>query len=142
MTQAKNGDTVRVHYTGKLADASVFDSSSAKEPLEFTIGSGEIIPGFEQAVIGMQPGEMKTSTVEAEQAYGPYQPELLIEVRRSQFPADISPEVGQQLQIRQADGQEAIVTIADIVGSNVRLDANHPLAGQDLIFEIELVEIM
>jgi peptidylprolyl isomerase len=141
MAQAQNGDTVKVHYTGKLSDDTVFDSSESRDPLEFTIGSGQIIPGFEQAVIGMQPGESKTATIPADQAYGPYQEDLLIEVERSQFPADVTPEVGQQFQIRQADGQATVVTVADVSGPQVTLDANHPLAGQDLTFDIELVEI-
>jgi peptidylprolyl isomerase len=142
MTQAKNGDTVKVHYTGKLPDDTVFDSSANHDPLEFTIGSGQIIPGFEQAVVGMQPGESRTATVPADQAYGPHQDDLLIAVDRSQFPANVTPEVGQQVQIHQADGQAAVATVADVSRTEVTLDANHPLAGQDLTFNIELVEII
>jgi FKBP-type peptidyl-prolyl cis-trans isomerase 2 len=142
MAQAKSGDTVKVHYTGKLSDDTVFDSSANQNPLEFTIGSGQIIPGFEQAVVGMQPGESRTTSIPTEQAYGPHQDELLIPVERSQFPTDMTPEVGQQIQIRLADGQAAVATIADISDSEVILDANHPLAGEDLTFDIELVEIV
>jgi FKBP-type peptidyl-prolyl cis-trans isomerase 2 len=142
VTRAKSGDTVKVHYTGKLSDDTVFDSSANQEPLEFTIGSGQIIPGFERAVVGMQPGESRTASISTEQAYGPHQDELLITVERSQFPADMIPEVGQQVQIRLAEGQAAVATIADVSDSEVTLDANHPLAGEDLTFDIELVEII
>jgi FKBP-type peptidyl-prolyl cis-trans isomerase 2 len=142
MTRAKSGDTVRVRYIGKLSDDTVFDSLAGHDSLEFTIGSGEIIPGFERAVVGMQPGETRTATVPTDQAYGAHQDDLLIAVDRSQFPAGITPEVGQQVEIRQADGQPAVATVADVSGSQVTLDANHPLAGQDLTFDIELVEIV
>jgi FKBP-type peptidyl-prolyl cis-trans isomerase 2 len=142
VTRAKSGDTVKVHYTGKLSDDTVFDSSANQDPLEFTIGAGQIIPGFEQAVVGMQPGESRTTSIPTEQAYGPHQDELLIAVERSQFPADMIPEVGHQIQIRLADGQTAVATIADVSDSEVTLDANHPLAGEDLTFEIELMEIV
>lgn len=142
MTQAQTGDTVRVHYTGKLADETVFDSSEGRDPLEFTIGSGEIIPGFERAVVGMEPGETRTAMVEAIDAYGPYQDEMVLEVDRGQFPDGVEPEVGQQYQIAQANGAAMVVTVTDVVGQRVTLDANHPLAGRDLTFEIELVEIV
>jgi len=141
MAEAKQGDTVKVHYTGKFEDGTVFDSSTDRDPLQFTIGEGQIIPGFEQAVIGMNPGESKTVDVPSEKAYGPHREELVMEVDRAKFPEHIKPEVGQQLQIPQAQGQAIIVTVTNISESSVTLDANHPLAGKDLTFDIELVEI-
>lgn len=141
MAQAKEGDTVKVHYTGKLQDGTVFDSSDERAPIEFTIGEGQVISGFEQAVVGMEPGETKTATVPAEEAYGPHRDEMLLEVDREQFPEDVQPETGQQLQISQPDGRTFFVTVSDISESSVVLDANHPLAGKDLTFEIRLVEV-
>ncbi|MEW6382032.1 MAG: peptidylprolyl isomerase [bacterium] len=140
-TQAKEGDTVRVHYTARFMDGTVFDSSVMREPLEFTIGEGLLIPGFEQAVVGMHPGESKTEQVSAEQAYGPHRDEMVLEVDRNQFPSGLEPEVGQQLQVRQANGLITDVTVTDVHDSRVTLDANHPLAGKDLVFDIQLVEI-
>lgn len=142
MAQAKEGDIVKVHYTGKLEDGTVFDTSEERTPLEFTIGSGQIIPGFEQAVVGMEPGETKTATVPPEEAYGQHREDMTIAVERGQFPEDINPEAGQQLQIQQPDGRTAIVVISDVTESTVTLDANHPLAGQPLTFDIELVDII
>jgi peptidylprolyl isomerase len=141
MTQAKTGDTVRVHYTGKLDDGTVFDSSVSGDPLEFTIGSGNIIPGFEKAVVGMSPGESKTETIPVEQAYGHHREEMILVVDRAQMPPDLDPEIGQQLQIQQPSGQAIPVVITEVSDSEVTLDANHPLAGEDLIFEIQLVDI-
>lgn len=141
MMTAKNGDTVKVHYTGKLQDGTVFDSSMSREPLEFAIGSGNIIPGFENAVIGMNPGDSKTETIPAENAYGPHREEMVLVVERGQIPEDVAVEVGQQLQIRQQEGQVIPVIVTDISDSQVTLDANHPLAGEDLVFDIELVGI-
>lgn len=142
MTQAKEGDTVRVHYTGKLGDGTVFDTSTEREPLEFTIGSGEIISGFERAVVGMEPGETKTATIPPEEAYGPRREDMTLTVDREQFPKDINPEPGQQLQVQQPDGRAAIVTVSDVSESTVTLDANHPLAGQPLTFDIQLVDVV
>lgn len=142
MAQAKQGDTVKVHYTGKLEDGTVFDSSENREPLQFTIGEGQIIPGFEDAVIGMSEGESKTTRVPSDAAYGPHREEMVVEVDRGQFPPNLSPEVGQQLQIRQPDGQAIIVTITEISPTSATLDANHPLAGKDLTFDIELVQVV
>jgi FKBP-type peptidyl-prolyl cis-trans isomerase 2 len=139
--QAKTGDTVKVHYTGRLQDGTVFDTSVGSEPLEFTLGQGQIIPGFEQAVIGMQVGESKTVTIPADQAYGPHRDDMVLEVERDKLPADIDPRVGMQLQMNQGDGGIIIVTITDVSETTVKIDANHPLAGQDLTFDIELVEI-
>lgn len=141
MAQAKNGDTVMVHYTGKLTDGTVFDSSTERDPLQFTIGAGEIIPGFEQAVLGMNTGESKTTKIPVEEAYGSHRPEMVVEVERDQMPPEMEPEVGQQMQIQQPSGQIIPVTITNISDSTVTLDANHPLAGEDLIFDIELVDI-
>ncbi|KLK88090.1 peptidylprolyl isomerase [Methanoculleus sediminis] len=142
MAQAKEGDTVKVHYTGKLEDGTVFDTSEERAPLEFTIGSGQIIPGFERAVVGMEPGEAKTATIPPEEAYGHRRDEMTITVDREQFPEEINPEPGQQLQVQQPDGRAAIVVVSDVSESTVTLDANHPLAGQPLTFDITLVDIV
>jgi peptidylprolyl isomerase len=142
MTQAKQGDTVKVHYTGRLADGSTFDSSAETEPLKFTLGTGQVIPGFEGAVVGMEPGDTKTTTIPAGEAYGPYDDDMLLEVERTQFPAEMDPQVGQRLQVRQADGETFSVVVAGVEAESITLDANHPLAGQDLTFEIRLVEIV
>lgn len=141
MVQAKPGDTVKIHYTGKLDDGTVFDSSVEREPLEFTLSSGQVIPGFDQAVLGMSPGETKTETIPMDQAYGPYREEMVLEVNKQQMPPDLEPEVGQQLQLQQANGQIVAVLVTGVTDSTVTLDANHPLAGEDLTFEIQLVEI-
>lgn len=140
MQKATKGTTVQVHYTGKLGDGSVFDSSRGRDPLEFTVGSGQVIAGFDNAVDGMATGDSKTVTIPANDAYGERREDLLITVDRSQFPDTIEPEVGQQLQMTQ-EGQVAVVTVADVSEANVTLDANHPLAGKDLIFDLELVEV-
>lgn len=142
MAQAKKGDTVKVHYTGKLDDGSVFDTSANREPLEFTVGGGQVIAGFDKAVIDMQPGDSTVAEIPVEEAYGPHAPELVTDIDRSRFPADMAIEVGQQLQVGLADGQQAIVMVVDVQEDKVTLDANHPLAGQALTFEIELVEIV
>ena len=142
MAQAKNGDTVKVDYTGKLDDGSIFDASEGRDPLQFTLGAGELIPGFEQAVLGMSVGETKTVKIDSEQAYGPYRDDMRMDVPRDKFPADIDPELGQQLQLRNADGSSLVVTITEISDANITIDANHPLAGKDLTFEIQLVEIL
>jgi len=141
MTQAKVGDNVKVHYTGKLDDGTVFDSSVEREPLQFSLGSGNVIPGFEEAIVGMTPGESKTTTIPAEQAYGAQRDELVITVDKEQIPSDLSVEVGQQLQISQNNGQVIPVVVTDITDSQVTLDANHPLAGEQLTFDIKLVEV-
>ncbi|HBY95209.1 MAG: peptidylprolyl isomerase [Ardenticatenaceae bacterium] len=142
MAQAQMGDTVQVHYTGKLEDGQVFDTSGNREPLQFTIGGGQIIPGFEEAVAGMDPGETKTARIPADKAYGPHREELIVEVDRGQFPEHLAPEVGQRLAIRQADGSQVPVTVTDVSESSVQLDGNHPLAGKDLTFDIQLVKIV
>jgi FKBP-type peptidyl-prolyl cis-trans isomerase 2 len=142
MTNAKQGDTVKVHYTGKLDDGTVFDTTTGRDPLEFTIGEGRIIPGFEHAVVGMTPGESKTAKIDPEDAYGTHNPERVQAVDRSQFPENISPEVGQQLRIVQESGQTFIVTVLEVNDSDVLLDTNHPLAGKQLTFDIGLEEIV
>ena len=142
MAEAKNGDTVKVHYTGKLEDGTVFDTSIERDPLQFTIGEGQVIPGFEQAVAGMNPGESKTTKVPEDKAYGPRRKEMVLVVDRNQFPVDLKPKVGQQLQSRQADGRTIRVTVTEVSESSVTLDANHPLAGKDLTFDVQLVEIV
>jgi peptidylprolyl isomerase len=142
MAQAKNGDTVKVHYTGKLDDNSVFDTSADREPLEFTIGDGRLIPDFEQAVIGMSPGESKTIQVPSANAYGPHHEEMVMVVDRKDFPPDLEPKVDQRLEVRQQDGQVFAVTVTDVSEAKVTLDGNHPLAGKDLTFDIQLAEIV
>ena len=142
MAQAKTGDTVKVHYTGKLDDGTVFDTSAAREPLQFTIGEGQIIPDFEQAIVGMNLGESKTIQIPSENAYGPHQKEMVMVVDRKEFPDDLKPEVDQRLQVRQPDGQSFAVTVTDVSESKVTLDGNHPLAGKDLTFDIQLAEIV
>ena len=139
--KAKEGDTVKVHYTGKLKDERIFDSSQDAEPLELTVGSGQVIPGFEKAVIGMSVGDSKTVEIAADEAYGPYRDELVVEVDRERIPEDLAVEVGQPLVLRQAEGPPIRVMVTDISEQSVTLDANHPLAGEDLTFEVELVEI-
>ncbi|MFC1910756.1 peptidylprolyl isomerase [Chloroflexota bacterium] len=136
----KNGDTVKVHYTGKLDDGTVFDCSVEREPLEFTLGEGKMIPGFEKAVDGMEIGETRAVTIAAKEAYGPHRPEMVLEIDRGQLPKEMTPEVGQLLKMRDPNGRTAVVTITGIGEEKVTLDANHPLAGKDLIFEINLVE--
>ena len=141
MEQAQQGNTVKVHYQGKLEDGTVFDSSRGREPLEFTIGEGRVIAGFEEAVQGMRTGETKVSRVPADQAYGHRRDDLVLELPRTQIPDELDVEVGQQLTLQKQDGQPIPVVVADLDEENVTLDANHPLAGEDLTFELELVEI-
>src|SRR5512146_1382805 len=128
MTQAKSGDLVAIHYTGKLEDGTVFDSSRNRDPLEFSLGSGQVIPGFEAAVLGMSLGESTTEVIPSDQAYGPYRDEMVLVVDRQQIPADIPLDVGLQLQLQGPDGQAVPVLVTDLSESDVTLDANHPLA--------------
>ena len=138
---AQNGNIVQVHYTGTLQDGTMFDTSVGREPLEFTLGEDRMIQGFEQAVLGMKTGESKTVTIPAKDAYGPHNADMTLVVNREELPEDITPEVGQQLEMTGSDGGTIIVIITEVSDTTVTLDANHPLAGKDLTFEIELVSI-
>lgn len=142
MALAKNGDTVRVHYTGRLTDGTVFDSSEGNDPLEFTLGTQQVIAGFDNAVLGMDIGAKATVTIPVADAYGPRKPGLVIEVDRSEFPPEITPVIGLNLRMEQPDGSTVNVAVTKVEGDMVTLDANHPLAGEDLVFDIELVEIV
>ncbi len=141
MGKAKSGDKVAVHYTGKLEDGSVFDSSRKGQPLEFELGAGVVVPGFENAVTGMEEGQTATEKVPCDQAYGQRRDDLQMQVRRADVPDSITLEVGKFLQVQAPNGQAMRVQVAKIGDETVTLDANHPLAGKDLTFEIELVEI-
>lgn len=141
MSKVKDGDTVKVHYTGTLEDGTVFDTSREREPLEFTLGGGQLIPGFEKAVLGMAEGDTTEVSIESGDAYGERRDDLELEVSKSDLPDNIEPEVGMQLQMQQEEGRAIPVQITDVEDEYVTLDANHPLAGKDLNFEIELVEI-
>jgi peptidylprolyl isomerase len=141
MRQAKAGDVVAVHYTGKLEDGSVFDTSREGEPIEFELGSGSVIEGFEQAVEGMNVGDQQEVRLDPDNAYGARRDDLEVEVPRAQLPQGVEPEVGQTLAVQVGPEQQAIARISDVGSDKIRLDLNHPLAGQPLVFDIELVEI-
>jgi peptidylprolyl isomerase len=140
MEAVRTGDTVRVHYTGHLGSGAVFDSSEGGEPLQFRVGSGEVIPGFDQAVLGLTRGESRRVTIPAGDAYGERREELVVEVPRERFPDDFEPEPGMQLNLEQ-DGHVVLVTITEVSGTTVLIDGNHPLAGEDLTFDVQLVDI-
>lgn len=142
MAQAKENDIVRVHYTGRLSDGVVFDSSEGNEPLEFVIGSGMLIPGFEDSVIGMALNESKTINIPADEAYGPVMDEMIQKVPREHLPEDMQPEVGMELVSETPDGHQLIVVVREVGLEHITIDANHPLAGKDLNFDIRLVEIL
>lgn len=142
MSKVKDGDTVKVHYTGSLSDGTVFDSSENKEPLEFTLGSGQLIPGFEKAVNGLTAGESVEVTIPTDEAYGEAREDLVLSVAKSDLPEDIEPQVGMQLQVNQPQGEPVPVRITAVEEEEIQLDANHPLAGEDLTFKIDLVEIV
>ncbi len=139
---AKHGDTVRVHYKGTLDDGSEFDNSAGREPLEFRLGTGQVISGFERTVTGMTVGETRTARLNADDAYGTHRAELVLALPREQFPEEMEPQVGQQLELQADDGGRMPVVITDVGAETVTLDANHPLAGEALTFELELVEIV
>jgi len=139
--QASFGDIVSVHYTGRLEDGTVFDSSRGSEPLEFELGSGAVIEGFERAVNGMEVGESREVRIAPEDAYGPRHEEMLLEVPRSQLPEGLEPTEGDMLGIQIAPGQQAVARITSVADDTITLDLNHPLAGETLVFDIELVGI-
>lgn len=139
--EAKKGDAVKVHYTGKLEDGTVFDSSVSREPLGFTLGDGNMIKGFDAAVYGMVIGDKKTVNIPAAEAYGERRDDMMIEVPISQVPPNIQPEIGQQLVLQGQGGQPMPVTVVELTDEKIVLDANHDLAGKDLIFDIELLKI-
>ncbi|CAN5802098.1 peptidylprolyl isomerase [soil metagenome] len=142
MSQAQQGHTVKVHYQGQLEDGTVFDSSEGREPLQFTLGQGQVIPGFEHGILGMAPGESREVRVPADQAYGDHRADRVLTVPKSDLPPDMEPSIGLRLEVRQADGPGIPVTVTSVNEDNIILDANHPLAGKDLIFLTELVEIV
>ncbi len=141
MTQAAAGNTVRFHYTGTLEDGSVFDSSEGRDPLEFELGSGSIIPGLDRAIAGMSAGEQKTVTIPSAEAYGDYQPQARQDVPREQIPDHIPLDEGTMLQMQTPDGRQIPVKVTSVSDSTVTLDANHPLAGKDLTFAVEVVSV-
>ena len=142
MGQVKSGDKVKVHYHGKLTTGETFDSSAGREPLEFEVGSGSVIKGFDDGVTGMNVGEKKTINIPFTEAYGPRNPEMVIPMPKDRFPTDMEIELGMPLMMSDQQGQEFQVSIVEIRENEVMLDANHPLAGQDLVFDLELVEII
>lgn len=141
MQQVKQGDKVKVHYHGKLTDGTTFDSSEGREPLEFEVGAGAVIPGFDNGVMGMAVGDKKTVNIPAEEAYGPKVDELVMDFPKERFPEDMQPEIGMQLMMNNGSGQQFPVTIVEVKEESITLDANHQLAGKDLVFDIELVDI-
>ncbi|UAB80956.1 peptidylprolyl isomerase [Marixanthomonas sp. SCSIO 43207] len=141
MSTVKENDTVRVHYTGKLENGQVFDSSLEREPLEITLGQGMLIPGFEKGLVDMKVNEKKTVSIPKEEAYGDVQKELFQEVSKENLPKEIKPEVGMGLMAKNPDGSERQLRVAEVKDESIVVDANHPLAGKDLTFELEVVEI-
>ena len=141
MQQVQQGDKVKVHYHGKLTDGTTFDSSEGREPLEFEVGAGAVIPGFDNGVMGMTVGDKKTVNIPAEEAYGPKVDELVMDFPKERFPDDMQPEIGMQLMMNNGSGQQFPVTIVEVKDEIITLDANHQLAGKDLVFDIELVDI-
>ncbi len=141
MTQAKENDTVKIHYTCKVTDGEVFESTHGKNPLQFTLGKDDILPEIVQAIIGMEPGESKTFDVSSEQAYGPHQPEMILEMPRNQLPDDLPMDIGQRLEFQRKAGGTQILTVVDANEETITFDGNHPLAGKDLTFQIELIEV-
>jgi peptidylprolyl isomerase len=142
MSAAKSGDTVRIHYTGKLEDGTQFDSSEGRDPLEFALGGGQVIPGFDSAVEGMTVGDKKSVTIQPEEAYGPRHDQLIQDVPRNQLPDDMTPAVGMELQAQNESGQVMRFSVTAVDDESITVDGNHPLAGEALNFDIELVEIV
>jgi peptidylprolyl isomerase len=142
MAQAKAGDTVRVHYEGQLSDGTIFDSSLAREPIEFILGQDTVIPGFEQAVIGMEAGESKDVSIPPDEGFGDYSEDLVVNIEKTILPPDINPELGMQLEVSSEEETPRVFTIADIAEDSITLDGNHPLAGKEIAFKIELLEIL
>lgn len=142
MPEVKQGDRVKVHYTGKLDDDTQFDSSAGGDPLEFTVGQGEVIPGFDKAVVGMSPGDEKQARIEPVDGYGERKDDLVLNVDRSRLAEDLDPDIGQQLRMRTGDGHEFTVRVVEKKPEALKVDANHPLAGENLHFDIELVAIV
>lgn len=142
MSKAEKNNTVKVHYTGRLSDGEQFDSSQGREPLEFTVGAGQMIAGFDSAVEGMELNEKKTITLKPEEAYGPRHDQLVNEIEKTNLPPDMDPEVGQSLVASSPDGRQTRVQVTAVSDNTITIDANHPLAGKDLEFDIELVEIV
>jgi peptidylprolyl isomerase len=142
MAQAKSGDTVKIHYIGRLDNGTVFTTSHGYKPLKFKTVKSGLMPALEQKVVGMKPGESRTVRITADKAYGPRREEMVVAVDRKEFPDNVKPYVGLELDVHQQDGRIFPVTVIDVSESSVTLDANHPLAGKDLIFDIELVEII
>ncbi len=138
----QKGDTVKIHYHGRLSDGTVFDSSNGRAPLEFTVGSGSVIPGFDSGVQGMQIGDKKTIEIPFPEAYGPVDPSMVLEFPKSQLPEDLQPEVGMELAMNDESGQQLPVVIEEVKPESIILNANHPLAGKDLIFDLELMDIL
>ncbi|WP_298536282.1 peptidylprolyl isomerase [uncultured Algibacter sp.] len=141
MSQVKENDTIKVHYTGKLSNGQVFDSSLEREPLEVELGKGMLIPGFEKGIIDMKLNEKKTINIPVAEAYGDVQKELMYEVKKEQLPPDMAPEVGMGLASKDENGREVQFRVAAVNDDHIIVDANHPLAGQDLTFDLELIEI-
>jgi FKBP-type peptidyl-prolyl cis-trans isomerase SlpA len=141
MSKVKEKDTVRVHYTGKLEDGQVFDSSVDKDPIEFTLGQGQIIPGFEKGLMDMAVNEKKTINIPMAEAYGPHSAELIQDVPKQELPEEVKPEVGMKLMSKLPDGREIPLTVTEVKDESITVDANHPLAGKDLTFDLELIEI-
>lgn len=142
MAQAKAGDKVRVHYKGQLSDGTIFDSSLEREPIEFILGQDTVIPGFEDAVIGMEAGESKGVSIPPEEGFGEYSEDLVVNIEKTILPPEINPELGMQLEVSSEEETPRVFTIADIAEDSITLDGNHPLAGKEIAFKITLLEIL
>ena len=142
MAEAKAGDKVRVHYKGQLSDGTIFDSSLEREPIEFILGQDTVIPGFEDAVIGMEAGESKDVSIPPEEGFGEYSEDLVVNIEKTILPPEINPELGMQLEVSSEEETPRVFTIADIAEDSITLDGNHPLAGEEIAFKIKLLEIL